>query len=78
MNDDEKKRLEALARACDRVADDHKTHDCDTTPILRAVSGAVRHAVRDSGHKGPAQVATDAYRENWQTLFGKKAPVGQA
>ena len=24
------------------------------------------------GHAGPAQVATDAYRENWDTIFGAR------
>lgn len=31
-----------------------------------------------AAHKGPAQVATPAFRENWETLFGKRQPVGQA
>jgi hypothetical protein len=26
-------------------------------------------------HKGPAKVATPAYREGWDEIFGKKAPV---
>ena len=26
------------------------------------------------GHKGPANVATDAYRDGWDEVFGKNAP----
>lgn len=34
--------------------------------------------VFDSGHKGPAKVVTDAYRSNWDSIFGNKQPVGEA
>jgi hypothetical protein len=27
---------------------------------------------------GPAQVATPAYRENWDSIFGKKPTIGKA
>jgi hypothetical protein len=27
---------------------------------------------------GPAQVATEGYRRNWESIFGAKVPVGQA
>lgn len=27
---------------------------------------------------GPAKVTTDAYRDGWDTIFGKKTPIGQA
>lgn len=30
------------------------------------------------GTKGPTQVATDTYRSNYDTIFGKKMPVGDA
>ena len=29
-------------------------------------------------NSGPAQVATPAYRENWESIFGKKISPGQA
>ena len=75
-SDDAKKTLEQFAREADRVADEHQDHDCATTPLLRAVSAVVRRAAATSS--GPAQVATPAYRDHWETLFGKKQPVGQA
>lgn len=28
--------------------------------------------------KGPAKVNSRAYRANWETIFGKKAPIGEA
>lgn len=28
------------------------------------------------GHAGPAQVATDAYRENWEAIFGARDEPG--
>jgi len=69
-----------LARVADDIGDEHEGHDdCQTTPVMRAVSGALRYrAAAEAAHKGPAQVATPAYRANWDTLFGKKQPVGQA
>lgn len=38
---------------------------------------AVRPAV-DNPAKGPAKVATKAYREGWDSIFGKRMPVGEA
>jgi hypothetical protein len=29
-------------------------------------------------HSGPAQVASDAYRDGWDGIFGKRQPVGEA
>ena len=74
-NADEKRLLEAAASAADRIADEHRP-TCGTAQLMRAVSGAARDALAKS--KGPAQVATLAYRKNWETLFGKKQTVGQA
>lgn len=31
-----------------------------------------------SASKGPAKVNNAAFRSNWETIFGKKAPVGEA
>ena len=75
MSDDRKRALEAVAQAADRIADEHRP-TCGTAQLMRAVSQAVRGAAGQS--KGPAQVATPAYRDNWETLFGKRQPVGQA
>ncbi len=75
MNDDQKKALESVARAADRIADEHHP-ECGTAKIMRAVGVAARNAIGAS--RGPAQVATLAYRSNWDALFGKRQPVGQA
>ena len=77
MNDSKWDVLEGFAKAADEIADEHETHDCGTTPLLRTLSGNLRDTV--AAARGPAQVATSAYRNNWETLFGgKKQPVGQA
>jgi len=76
MSDDRKKALEAFADAADRMADWHEPHGCATPGVLRSVSGIVRNSLATS--RGPAQVATPAYRDHWETLFGKRQPVGQA
>jgi hypothetical protein len=68
--------LEDFARAADEAADEHEPHDCLITPLLRAVSAAVQSDV--AAKRGPAQVSTRAYRDNWETLFGGKQPVGKA
>lgn len=33
-------------------------------------------APKQMGHAGPAQVATDAYRENWEAIFGTREDPG--
>ena len=79
MRDDMKKHLTAFAQAADKVAAEHAPHGCGTTPILNAVSRTLRTAVGKGGKsKGPAQVATPEYRNNWETLFGSKQTVGQS
>jgi len=40
------------------------------------VLGEVASMVRDS--RGPAKVATEAYRSGWDGIFGKRQPVGEA
>lgn len=74
--DDEKKMLEATARMADRIAAEHAP-TCGTAKLMRVVGDAARNTLA-AVHKGPAQVATPAYREHWETLFGKKQTVGQA
>lgn len=69
--------LEGFAKAADEIADEHETHvDCGTTPLMRDLSATIKGAVARG--RGPAQVATTAYRNNWDTLFGKKQTVGRA
>ena len=45
---------------------------CDVTESYTAPS--VRAA--QLGHKGPAKVATNAYREGWDEIFGEKPKTG--
>ena len=33
---------------------------------------------RESKEDGPAKVNSEAYRRGWETIFGKKQPVGEA
>jgi hypothetical protein len=75
VTDDQRKQLEAAARAADQIAAEHRP-TCGTAVLMRAVSEGARNTL--AAHKGPAQVATLAYRKNWETLFGKRQTVGQA
>jgi hypothetical protein len=34
--------------------------------------------VSEGDRKGPAKVASDAFRSGWDNIFGKRQPVGQA
>ena len=70
MTDDQKKTLEATARAADRIADEHHSK-CGTAVLMRAVGSAARNAAA-AASKGPAQVATTAYRDGWRNIFGTK------
>ena len=74
--EDERKMLETVAQAADRIAAEHKP-TCGTAQLMRLVGDAARNTLA-AVHKGPAQVATPAYREHWETLFGKQQTVGQA
>lgn len=39
---------------------------------------AVKPALENTDHKGPAKVSTDAFRNGWDSIFGKRLPAGQA
>jgi len=75
VTDDERRALEAAADLADRAAETHRP-TCGAGKILRATGEAIRASLAVGW--GPAQVATPAYRENWDTLFGKRQTVGQA
>lgn len=47
-------------------------------PFAIAVVAPVSETSRESSSIGPAQVATRAYRDGWELLFGAKNTVGQA
>ena len=52
---------------------------CDVTDSYRAPTAASAATSSAIEHKGPANVATDAYRDGWEQVFGKKrgsAPPG--
>ncbi|MDB4945520.1 MAG: hypothetical protein JWP97_5054 [Labilithrix sp.] len=60
---------EGSPRICD-VTDSFETKPAG----LRALGAAPR-----TGHKGPAKVATDAYRQGWDEIFGSRPkPSGPA
>ena len=42
------------------------------------VGGGEYRKMALGGGQGPAQVATEDYRQGWETIFGKKQPVGEA
>ncbi len=51
---------------------------CDVTTELAAP--APKQDVAESavvGHKGPAQVATNRYRENWDAIWSRPTPKGE-
>jgi hypothetical protein len=75
MKDDHRKALEAAAERAEEGARQH-SDACGAGKLLRSVAASARQAL--AGGSGPAQVATEAYREHWETLFGKKMAPGQA
>lgn len=39
---------------------------------------AVKPVFDGKAHKGPAQVSSEAYRDNWENIFGQRQAVGRA
>jgi len=72
MSDERKKVLEQVAQLAEREA---KAHDdgCVIGDAFKKIASAVREEAN-----GPAQVATPAYRNGWENVFGQKMPIGQA
>lgn len=68
MKDDEKDDVSTILHV---LADQHD----DECPLGQAFRGMAR-AAESSG--GPAQVATEQYRRNYEGIFGNKPVVGQA
>jgi len=62
----------------------HVVKDGDPVPenalILQKGEGTTYHVVGEAKatSHGPAQVATDTYRRNWESIFGARQVVGQA
>ncbi|HET9930064.1 MAG TPA: hypothetical protein VFQ35_05245 [Polyangiaceae bacterium] len=48
---------------------------CDVTSELAVAPSAPKQDVVEApvGHKGPAQVATDRYRENWDLIWKRRS-----
>lgn len=69
--------LDKFADDVDSEADAHEAdHTCEAPELLRMISGAVRAHATTS--RGPAQVASKAYRSGWDGIFGKNQPIGRA
>lgn len=47
----------------------HENDDCEGHLVEVTYYGQV---------KGPAQVSTESYRQNWENIFGGKTVAGQA
>ena len=65
--------LELAEAALDVVAEEHKDHDCGSSEIALRMSAGIRlrrEALANSS--GPAQVATNQYRRNYDAIFMSK------
>jgi hypothetical protein len=69
--------LKEAEEATGSVADRHN-HGCPLGEMARDMSNTFREARVSLAGKGPAQVATDNYRKNWDGIFGAKPQWGQA
>lgn len=75
--DDENKLLKKIVEAADEMAAVHEDHGCVFEAIGHIAGDGARAAL--AGGRGPAQVATTAYRSSWDRTFSGKPPVrGQA
>lgn len=75
--EDLSKLLKDAEDATGSLADRHK-HGCPLGEVARSMSNACREARESLTNKGPAQVATDNYRRNWEGIFGAKRTWAQA
>lgn len=76
--DDLIKALKHTERVADDIAERHD-EDCPIGEAARTIRDGCRDAHQAlSVSKGPAQVATDNYRRNWDGIFGAKQSWGQA
>jgi hypothetical protein len=76
---DDKKPEHPVAAVLRRQAAMHDK-ECPANALFKEFADAID--VREEENKatgaGPAQVATERYRKNFDTIFGKKQVVGQA
>ncbi len=65
--------LQAVENTLDAVAEEHKDHDCGTSDIALGISAGIKiKREKLSAGSGPAQVATDEYRRNYDAIFTSK------
>lgn len=75
MSDDNKKGEHPVAAVLRREAARHQDA-CPAKALFTEFADAIEE--RETASSGPAQVATEQYRNNYETIFGKKQVVGQA
>ena len=56
----------------------HHGEECPVGQVLRASARAYGARADRGTSRGPAQVATDEYRDHYDTIFGGKTPVPEA
>jgi hypothetical protein len=71
---DDKKILEEVARRAEAEAEKHD-EGCYMRDAFKAIGANARAMAAGDG---PAQVATPAYRSNYETIFGGRVEAGQA
>jgi hypothetical protein len=72
-NNEAAEALSAAEAVLDAVAEEHKDHDCGTTDLAMKLSAGMKlKREKLSGGGGPAQVASDKYRRNYDAIFMSK------
>ncbi len=72
------KALQNTEQVASTIAEQHGD-DCPIGEAARVIRDGCRDARETlAAGKGPAQVATDTYRRNWEGIFGAKSSWGQA
>lgn len=71
---DDKKILEEVAKRAEAEASKHE-EGCYLKDAFKSIGARARAMAAGDG---PAQVATPQYRENFETIFGKRVVAGQA
>jgi hypothetical protein len=66
--------LQEVEGVLDAIAEEHKDHDCGTSDIALGLSAGIKikREKLAAGSGGPAQVATDKYRKNFDAIFMSK------
>jgi len=80
MSDDKKKEhpVAAVLRREAAMHEDECPAKALFTEFADAIDGREAANAEATAGAGPAQVATERYRNNYETIFGKKQVVGQA